>query len=276
MQVTRRNKLFGAVATVVLVAAGGSWAVLADDGTSAPETVSSPAAATPAGDPTDDPAAQAGEGSQDGKGRPSGKDGAGKDAHGEEHAQHGSGDAGEDPTDDPSSEPTQESTQESTEDATDSSDEESDEEVTVTLGTGDTVEVEPVQTEAPVPLDDVADFGTGLTVRLSDVTAAQAEAKAPGEIAGPAVQVVVEAVNDGDAEVSLDGVVVFLSYGGDRMPASQFGSSSDPLVGALAAGESRTGTYLYAVPPEGRSDLRVEISYTGSAPTVAFEGSVDD
>ena len=47
-------------------------------------------------------------------------------------------------------------------------------------------------------------------------------------------------------------------------------------MGGLAPGESRTGTYLYAVPPEGRGDLRVEISYTGSAPTVAFEGSVDD
>ena len=103
----------------------------------------------------------------------------------------------------------------------------------------------------------------------------QAEAKAPGEIAGPAVRVTVAATNDGDDDVSLDGVVVFVSYGKDRVPASQFGSSSDPLVGDLPARGARSGTYVYAVPPDERDDVRVEISYTGAAPTVAFEGSLD-
>jgi hypothetical protein len=141
--------------------------------------------------------------------------------------------------------------------------------------TGATVPVEPVQTLAPVPLESVGDFETGLTVQLASMEAVEAEARAPGEISGPALRVTVEAANDADGAVSLDGVVVFLSYGDDRTPASQLGSSSDPLMGDLAPGASRTGTYVFTVPPDQRDDVRVEISYTGSAPTVAFAGSVD-
>lgn len=141
--------------------------------------------------------------------------------------------------------------------------------------TGATVPVAPVQTLAPVPLESVGDFRTGLTVELASISAVEAEAKAPGEISGPALRVTVEAANDAGEAVSLDGVVVFLSYGDERTPASQFGSSSDPLVGDLAPGGSRTGTYVFSVPPDQRDDVRVEVSYTGSAPTVAFTGSVD-
>lgn len=141
--------------------------------------------------------------------------------------------------------------------------------------TGATVPVEPVQTLAPVPLESVGDFRTGLTVELASISAVEAEAKAPGEISGPALRVTVDAANDGGDAVSLDGVVVFLSYGDERTPASQFGSSSDPLVGNLAPGGSRSGTYVFSVPPDQRDDVRVEVSYTGSAPTVAFTGSVD-
>jgi len=142
-------------------------------------------------------------------------------------------------------------------------------------GTGEVVPVEPVRTKAPVPLEGVGRFGTGLTVRLSDVSAVQAEARAPGEIAGPGLRVSVEASNEGRRAVSLDGVVVFVSYGADRTPASQVGSSSDPVRGRLAPGRSRSGSYVYTVPADERDDVRVEVSYTGSAPTVAFSGSTD-
>lgn len=139
----------------------------------------------------------------------------------------------------------------------------------------ETVPVTPVETKEPVPLDSVGDFETGLTVQLASIDSVQADAKAPGEISGPGLRVTVAASNEKGSPVSLDGVVVFLSYGDDQAPASLFGTSSEPLRGELAGGESRTGTYVFAVPPDQRGDVRVEISYTGSAPTVAFTGSVD-
>lgn len=139
----------------------------------------------------------------------------------------------------------------------------------------ETVPVTPVETKEPVPLDSVGDFETGLTVQLASIDSVQAEAQAPGEISGPGLRVTVAASNEKGSPVSLDGVVVFLSYGAEQAPASLFGTSSEPLRGELAGGESRTGTYVFAVPPDQRGDVRVEISYTGSAPTVAFTGSVD-
>jgi hypothetical protein len=126
-----------------------------------------------------------------------------------------------------------------------------------------------------VPLQSVGDFKTGLTVELASIAAVQAEAKGPGEISGPGLRVTVAAANDGEDAVSLDSVVVFLSYGSDRTPATQFTSSSEPLAGDLSPGSSRQGTYVFTVPTDQRDDVRVEVSYTGSAPTVAFTGSVD-
>lgn len=143
------------------------------------------------------------------------------------------------------------------------------------LGEGRTQPVGTVRTEPPVGLDETGDFGTGLTVRLTGVEPVQGVARAPGEIAGPALEVTVRATNDSTRPISLDGVIVFLSYGEDRTPATDFGHGSAPLQGDLAAGSSASGTYVFAVPEDQRDDVRVEISYTGEAPTVAFEGSVD-
>ncbi|MPV88086.1 hypothetical protein GB882_05350 [Georgenia ruanii] len=124
-------------------------------------------------------------------------------------------------------------------------------------------------------MDETADFGTGLTVSLTEIVPVQGVARAPGEIAGPALAVTVEATNSSAGALSLDGVTVFVSYGQDRTPATDFEQGSAPLRGDLAAGSSATGTYVFAVPEDRRDDVRVEISYTGAAPTVAFGGSVD-
>ncbi|WP_345215730.1 hypothetical protein [Georgenia halophila] len=143
-----------------------------------------------------------------------------------------------------------------------------------TIGEGKTEAVEPVSVKDPVALDATGDFGTGLTVELAAIEQVQGVARAPGEIAGPALAVTVEATNGSDEATSLDGVVVSLSYGENRTPASGFSKGSSPLRGILAAGSSVRGTYVIAVPEGQREDVRVEISYTGSAPTVAFAGAV--
>jgi hypothetical protein len=144
----------------------------------------------------------------------------------------------------------------------------------VTPGSGETVPVEPVRTRAPVPLDATGDFGTGLRVRLTSIKAVDGEARGPGEIAGPALRVAVAARNAGDAAIPLEHVVVFMSYGADWTPASDLSTGSRPLGGTLAAGGQGTGVYVFSVPPDQRDDIRVEISYTGEAPTVAFQGPV--
>jgi hypothetical protein len=135
--------------------------------------------------------------------------------------------------------------------------------------------VEPVRTKDPVPLDESADFGTGLSIELTKIQSVKGEAKMPGEIAGPALKVTLRATNDSKKSVSLDTVVVAVSYGEDRTPAIELSDGRRPLKGNLKAGDAKNGVYVYNVPTDQRDDVRVEVSYTGEAPTVAFEGSVD-
>lgn len=141
-------------------------------------------------------------------------------------------------------------------------------------GTGATEDVGRVRVKPPVALDEPGDFDTGVTVALADIEAVQGVARARGEIDGPALKVTVEVRNGSGDPVSLDGLVVALSSGPDRTPASAFVDGSSPMVGELAAGSSATGDYVFAVPEDERDDVRVEISYTGTAPTVAFAGSL--
>lgn len=141
------------------------------------------------------------------------------------------------------------------------------------IGEGKTEIVAPVSVMSPIELDEIGDFGTGLVVELAQMESVEGVARAPGEIAGPALAVTVRVVNEASEPVSLDGVVVFLAYGEDLVPATVFGQGSAPLRGDLAPGSATTGTYVFAVPEEQRQDVRIEISYTGEAPTVVFAGA---
>jgi hypothetical protein len=143
------------------------------------------------------------------------------------------------------------------------------------VGSGATQPVRPVKTKKSVPLDDPAEFGTGLTVRLTDIKAVKAVAQAPGEIAGPALRITVEARNRSSATIPVDRFTVFVTYGKARTPASGLSQGTKPLAGSVRARSSQDGTYVFAVPADEREQVRVEVSYSGKAPTLAFEGSVD-
>ncbi len=143
-----------------------------------------------------------------------------------------------------------------------------------TPGTGSTVPSKPVRTLPPVGLEQTAAFGTGVTVELTDITAVRGRARTAGEIAGPALAIDLRATNGSKKRVALDGVVVFVTYGKARTPAVALSTGTSPLQGVLAPGASAQGTYVVTVPKDQRDRVRVEVSYSGKAPTVAFAGAV--
>jgi hypothetical protein len=142
----------------------------------------------------------------------------------------------------------------------------------LTPGSGGTEPTHAVRTKKAVPLDATADFGTGLTVRITRITPIAGKATAPGEVDGPALRIALLARNTGKRPISLDGSVVFVSYGPDRTPATELSSGEQRFTGSVAPGGTRPATYVFTVPKGQRGDVRVEVSYTGRAPTVALQG----
>jgi hypothetical protein len=142
-------------------------------------------------------------------------------------------------------------------------------------GSLDVVPAGEMRTLPAVPLDRRADFGTGLTLRVATLEQVRGVARGPGEIAGPAVRMTVVLVNRSGASISLEGVVVSVSYGAERTPAMPLtGPGGAPFGGTLDAGGSATARYVYAIPDSGRDRVRVVASYSGDAPAVALAGSV--
>ncbi len=142
----------------------------------------------------------------------------------------------------------------------------------LTPGSGGTEPTHAVRTKKAVPLHATADFGTGLTVRITRITPIAGRATAPGEVDGPALRIALAARNSSKHPVSLDGSVVFVSYGPDRTPATELSSGEQRFGGSVAPGGTRSATYAFTVPKDQRGDVRVEVSYTGRAPTVALQG----
>lgn len=140
-------------------------------------------------------------------------------------------------------------------------------------GSLDPVPVEEVETAPPVELEETGDFGTGVKLEIVEINAVEGKARGPGEISGPALQLVLEATNDSDKGVWLEGMVIALDHGPDHTPAIGLSEpGTDPFEGRLAAGGTARATYVFKVPVEERDQVRVVASYTGKAPTLVFRG----
>jgi len=140
-------------------------------------------------------------------------------------------------------------------------------------GSLETVDVREVSLAPPVALDEKGDFGTGITVRISAVEAVAGVARGPGEVAGPALRLTMVAENDSQDPVSLEGMVVALTYGAQETPAMSLSDpGGSPFGGELSPGDRATAVYVFGIPEAARDRVTVSTSYTGSAPTVIFAG----
>ena len=135
--------------------------------------------------------------------------------------------------------------------------------------------MESVKTKKAVPLDEPAELDSGLSLRLRDITPVTAAAQVPGEVGGPALKVTIEARNRTAKAIAVDRLVVFVTYGKDRTPASALSKGAKPLAGSVRSRASRDGSYIFTVPRDERELVRVEVSSSGKAATVAFEGPVE-
>jgi hypothetical protein len=136
-----------------------------------------------------------------------------------------------------------------------------------------TVTAPPLKTNAPVSLAEPAVFGGGMSARVVQQHVIQAEARLPGEMAGPAASVTIRMINDSSKAVSLAAVVVN-EYDANGTPLVMTTSISTPLHGMLAAHGSAEGTYVFELPNSYVNPLRLTVGYSTAAPVVVFIGPV--
>jgi hypothetical protein len=150
-------------------------------------------------------------------------------------------------------------------------------EATPTGGPDGTVPIEatyPGPVNAPVALDATADFGDGLTARVTGVRAVDVEAGLRGETSGPGVELTLELSNGGGAPVDVDNVTVDLQDRSGASATAIASATATPLSGTLPPGASRTGTYVFRISDSERTDARVIVKYSSERPAVAFVGSI--
>lgn len=129
-------------------------------------------------------------------------------------------------------------------------------------------------TAPPVALDEVADFGTGVTTRVDSVDGIEAQAQGPGEVSGPGVAIDLTVTNDSAAPVDLALFLVNLTDADGNPGIPMLGDPTEPVEGLLAPGASVSGTYVFTVDEDARDGIRIEASYSTDAPVVVFAGDV--
>ena len=93
----------------------------------------------------------------------------------------------------------------------------------------DTVTTSPELVVEPVAIGEVGAFGDGVTTRVTNVEAVEAEAFMPGEMSGPALAVTIEISNGTAAPVELRRVLNPASERAPLRPCSGLRARSSPL-----------------------------------------------
>lgn len=129
-------------------------------------------------------------------------------------------------------------------------------------------------TSAANPFDTPAEVAPGVTASIGAITSVTGVASGVGESGGPAIRFEVTITNTGGEAVDLQNTRVTVDSGADRAPASELSGGPDivPFPATLDAGASATAAYVFTVPAEGRSDVRIYVDYLASVPFALFAG----
>jgi hypothetical protein len=135
-----------------------------------------------------------------------------------------------------------------------------------------TVPTKPEESKKPVKLDRPSTTGTGLTVSLTSIEPINAKAEQPGEVAGPGLAITITINNAAGKAADLSTLVVNIADSDDAPGTQMSAKPSHPLAGAVGAGQSRTGVYVFTVPRAKRKPVTVTVDIAG-APVLVFTGN---
>lgn len=144
------------------------------------------------------------------------------------------------------------------------------------LAPGGTEPTVPVATVVPlpsVPIDETVTTPEGVVIDITSVTRVDVVGKLPGEVSGPAYQVVVLVTNRTASSLDVGTTEVNVSVGPDDQPMSGVSSASSPMTGVIAKGQMATGTFVFSA-PAAPSAVVVSVSVVPGTPPAVFAGTV--
>lgn len=118
----------------------------------------------------------------------------------------------------------------------------------------------------PTPPGQTANFGTGVTVRVSQVQSVNVAYQLPGDVAGPAVSVTLVLTNGGPSAFPANGVAVTATYGNATPASPVLDNGYRPFSGTIGPGATQTGVYPFRVPVADQSTVQVQVAYRSGAP----------
>ena len=125
-----------------------------------------------------------------------------------------------------------------------------------------------VRSLPPVAVGKAADLTSGIGVTIRKVSPTTIKADGPGEISGAGVSVVVEVKNSSSAAFDLSTIAVNAGYGKGIPAIRSDAAPSKDLSGSLKPGQTVSGTYLFTMPKNQFSTLKVDVS-SGQAADIA-------
>jgi hypothetical protein len=124
-----------------------------------------------------------------------------------------------------------------------------------------------------VKLQETAKVAGGVAT-ISKIEAIEAKAEGIGQIAGPAIRFVVGVRNTSAQELPLDTAEITVEAGAQKLPAIRLdGSGTKLFPQKVASGKTASGTFVFLVPEDQRSQVRIYLNYAASESVVAFEGA---
>jgi hypothetical protein len=134
------------------------------------------------------------------------------------------------------------------------------------------------QTVAPGPTGQVvvarltktARVDNGVDIRVLGTNVQKVKPHGPGELGGPAMVVRLEIDNESTKPVEVDGAIVTLIYGANKVAEPSASAPSSPFRGTLKRGAAGRGTYVFRVPRKSVSPSSVVVQYRAGRGVARF------
>jgi hypothetical protein len=135
----------------------------------------------------------------------------------------------------------------------------------------------PTVSAAPKPFNEAIQCPDGVTLAVTGVSQGKVEGKGPGVFVGePTTTIALRMTNRSEEAVSLNGVVVTMLYGADRLQARPvYDETARDFTGSVAPGDSATATYVFSVPKAQLGRVRMFVDFDGVHTYATFKGSIE-